>query len=99
MDLSTLWLPLILIGVVVYGLTDGLKRLLPALSDSWLGVAVRAIPVASGMAFGVVPGVFPVGVSFGLCLLLGGAAGVFCAFAYETVTSALEKKAGLSDGK
>jgi hypothetical protein len=98
MNLSALWLPLLLIGVVVYGLTDGLKRLLPGLSDSWLGVAVRAIPAVSGMVFGVVPGVFPPDVTFGLCLLLGGAAGVCCAWSYELVTNALKKKAEASNG-
>lgn len=92
MDLSELWLPLLLIGVVVYGLTDGLKKLLPGLADSWRGVAVRALPVVAGMVFGITPGVFPVTITFGMCLLLGGAAGVFCAFAYELVTTALQKK-------
>lgn len=98
MDLSTLWFPLLLIGVVVYGLTDGLKKMLPGLADSWRGVAVRAIPVGSGMVFGVLPGVFPVNVTFGMALLLGGSAGVFCAFAYEMVTTFIQKKKEGGDG-
>jgi predicted outer membrane lipoprotein len=93
MEVKLLLMPLALIGVVVFGLTEGLKRRLPALADSWLGVAVRAVPVLLGMAFGVVPGVFPADVPPGLCLLLGGAAGVFCAFIYELVTNALKRKA------
>lgn len=98
MNLQTLAVPLILIGVVVYGLTKGLKRLLPGLSDSWLGVAVRAIPALSGMVFGVIPGVFPMDITFGLCMLLGGAAGVFCAWSYDLVTTALKKKAEALNG-
>lgn len=96
MDLSTLWLPLLLIGVVVYGLTEGLKTLLPKLSNTWRGVAIRAIPAIAGMLFGVIPGVFPAATPFGMALLLGGAAGVFCAFAYETATTAIKK--GAHDG-
>jgi hypothetical protein len=98
LDISTLWLPLIMIGVVVYGLTEGLKTLIPKLADTWRGVAVRAIPTVAGMVFGVVPGVFPQETPFGMALLLGGAAGVFCAFAYETVTTAINKKKGATDG-
>lgn len=92
-ELSTLWIPLIAIGVVVYGLTEGLKSLIPRLAGTWRGVLVRAIPAMLGMALGSIPGVFPDVVLLGMSLLLGGAAGVTCAFSYELVTTYLRKKA------
>jgi hypothetical protein len=96
MDLSKIWFQLVLIGVVVYGLTEGLKLLLPRLRDSWKGVAIRAVPAGLGMTFGIIPGVFPES-TFGIALLLGGAAGVFCAYAYEIAGVVTKKESEASN--
>jgi hypothetical protein len=89
---STLIIYFLAIGVVVYGLTAGTKWALPSVRHLGLGVFLRTLPVLFGLGLGAVPGLFPATVPYGLGVLVGGAAGVFCGWTYEMVSAAIEKQ-------
>jgi hypothetical protein len=82
------------IGVVVYGLTEGTKWAIPQVKGVGLGILLRSLPVLFGAGIGAIPGLYPSDTPYGLGILLGGAAGVFCAYAYEMANGAIQQKKG-----
>lgn len=92
MDGSLVLIYFVAIAVVVYGLTAGTKWAIPQVKNVGLGVLLRTLPVLFGLAIAAIPGLFPATVPYGLGVLIGGAAGVFCAYVYHVVEGALDKR-------